>query len=142
MCRWLAYIGSPVLVESMRSSPLVEHVRCVHRVAGPADRLPPVPPRPRAVRARRADGRLVRRQAGPADGGRSLGVPQHRRLDAACAVSENRQLAVVAARVVLPQPLGDLRSARRRVLGSTCAGLRNGRDELHPFTPTSLVATA
>jgi hypothetical protein len=88
VCRWLTYIGSAVLAEGIRSSPLVEHVR-KHDL-------------PTAV---------------------DPSVEQHRRLAAARAAPENPHLAVV-------------------VPGSTRVVLRNGRDELHPFTPTSLVATA
>jgi predicted glutamine amidotransferase len=45
------------------------------------------------------------------------------------------------ARIVVSEPLGDLRGAWREVPESTCIVLRDGREELRPFGPTVLVAS-
>ena len=45
------------------------------------------------------------------------------------------------ARLVVSEPLGDLRGAWREVPESTCIVLRDGREELRPFGPAVLVAT-
>ena len=45
------------------------------------------------------------------------------------------------ARIVVSEPLGDLRGAWREVPESTCIVLRDGREELRPFEPTVLVAS-
>jgi predicted glutamine amidotransferase len=45
------------------------------------------------------------------------------------------------ARLVVSEPLGDLRGAWREVPESTCIVLRDGREELRPFGPSVLVAT-
>jgi glutamine amidotransferase len=45
------------------------------------------------------------------------------------------------ARIVVSEPLGDLRGAWREVPESTCIVLRGGHEELRPFGPTVLVAS-
>jgi predicted glutamine amidotransferase len=45
------------------------------------------------------------------------------------------------ARIVVSEPLGDLRGAWREVPESTCIVLRDRREELRPFGPTVLVAS-
>ena len=40
------------------------------------------------------------------------------------------------ARVVVSEPLGDLRGAWNEVPESTCVIIRGGQEELRPFTPT------
>ena len=56
---------------------------------------------------------------------------------------DNPLLSMVAddARLVVSEPLGDLRGAWREVPESTCVVIRHGQQELHPFVPTSLLAT-
>ena len=42
------------------------------------------------------------------------------------------------ARLVVSEPLGDLRGAWREVPESTCVVIRHGEQELRPFTPAAL----
>jgi glutamine amidotransferase len=44
------------------------------------------------------------------------------------------------ARLVVSEPLGDLRGAWREIPEGTCIVLRDGREELRPFGPAALVA--
>ncbi len=46
------------------------------------------------------------------------------------------------ARLVVSEPLGDLRGAWREVPESTCLVVHGGHEEMHPFTPSEAAARA
>ena len=66
-----------------------------------------------------------------------VAVPQHRRSTLRHQYPDNPILHELSddARLVVSEPLGDLKGAWREVPESTCVLVHGGREELRPFTP-------